>query len=111
MGDRHGRAEQIAAGPDRLANGGPAMEHRLEIEVGDGRARDADVVAWPGMARVRASMKARYIVPSLLEDPLALAIEARRRCRGEDRVALELDDGEVGLEPSMTAFRRSPSTE
>ena len=35
--------------------------------------------------------------PELLEDPLTLAIELRRRRGGEDRIALELDEGEIGL--------------
>ena len=42
MGDRHGGAEQVAAGPDRLAHGDTPVEHDLEVEVGDGRARGAD---------------------------------------------------------------------
>jgi hypothetical protein len=35
--------------------------------------------------------------PELLEDPVTLAINVRRWRGGEDRIALQLDEGEVGL--------------
>ncbi len=36
--DRDRRPEQVAAGPDCLANGVTSMEHHLEVEVRDGGA-------------------------------------------------------------------------
>jgi len=37
--------------------------------------------------------------PEIDEDPVAVAIEPICRRGGEDRVTLELDEGEVGLDP------------
>ena len=45
MRDRHGRTEQVAAGPDRLAYRLAPMEHHLEVQVRDSRAGRTEVIA------------------------------------------------------------------
>jgi len=98
MGDGHGRAEQVTAGPDRLAHGAAPMEDHLEIEVRDGGAGGTDMVA--RRDGLGATLDERLVRrPESLEDPAALAVEACRRCDGEDGIALELDEREVGLQP------------
>ena len=59
----------------------------------------------------RATLDERAVHrPELLEDPVPLAVEARRRSGREDGVAFELDDGEIGFTPAMIVSRRAPST-
>ena len=96
VGDGDRRAEQVAAGADGLAHRVTAMEDHLEVEVGHGRAGDADVIV--GRDGPRAAVDERPVHRAdRLEDPVAVAVEAGRRGGREDRVALELDQAEVGL--------------
>ena len=97
MGDRDGRAEEVAPGSDHLAHRLTPMEHRLEVEVRDRRAGDADVVIRGD--RARAAVDERLVHRrELLEDAVTVAIERRRRRGGEDGIAFELDQGEIGLD-------------
>ena len=94
---RHGRSQQVAPRPDRLADRVTPVEDRLEVEVRDGRARGAHVVC--GGDRPRAAVDERPIHRAeILQDAIALAVQACRGCGREDRVALELDHREVGLD-------------
>src|SRR3954447_24132400 len=97
MRDRHRRTEQVAARSDRLTHRGSPVDDHLEVEMGDGRAGGADVVA--GWDRPRPAFDERAVHrPEIVEDPVASAVELGRWRRGEDRVALKLDEGEVGLD-------------
>ncbi len=71
------------------------MQHHLEVEVRDRGARDTYVVV--GRDRRRASNdEVQVHRAELLEHTVALAVETDRWCGGEDGVAFELDEGEVG---------------
>ena len=96
MRDGHGRAEQVAAGPDRLAHRLAPMEHHLEVEVRDGGAGRADVIAG-GDGPCSSVHEPPVHLAELREDPVTLAIEASRRRGREDGIALELDHGEIRL--------------
>ena len=81
--------------PTRLAHRVTPMEDHLEVEVRDGGTGRAEVVARGD--RSRAAIGERPVRRlDLLEDPVTLAIEACRRRDGEDGIALELHEGEVG---------------
>jgi hypothetical protein len=64
------------------------MEDHLEIEVRDGRAGRAEMIA-RGDRRVAPVDERPVHRPELLEDAVTLAIETRGGRDGEDRVALE----------------------
>jgi hypothetical protein len=72
------------------------MEHRLEVKVRDGGAGRANVVA-RGDGTGSTIDERPVHDPQLLEDPVTLAVETRRPRSGEDGIALELDEGEIGL--------------
>ena len=107
MRDRHGRTEQIAARSDRLVDRRPPVDDDLEVEMGDGRAGGAHVVA--GRDRPRPAVDERAVHRAeIVEDPVALAVEPGSRRGGEDRVTLELDEGEVGLDTPDDRVEQGP---
>ena len=98
MRHRHGRAEQVAPRPDRLADHVTPVENGLEIEMRDGRTGRADVVR--GGDRPMAAVDERSVHGSeAVQDAIALPVETRRGSRREHGVALELDHREVRLDP------------
>jgi hypothetical protein len=92
------RAEKLGLGPNRLSDRLASMEDHLEVEVGDDRAGCADVVSSaPGF--VASCVKGLVQHLQSTEYGTTPPVEARRRSHGEDRVALELGDREVRLNP------------
>lgn len=74
------------------------MQDHLEVEVADNRAGRANVI--PRSSGLIASrMKGPVYRLQSTEDGISTPVEARRRGDREDRVALELGDGKVGLNP------------
>ena len=73
-----------------------AMEHDLQVEVGDGGTGRAHVIA--GRDRVGACLDERPIHrPEPGQDIVAVAVETRGGGGREHGVALQFDDHEVGL--------------
>lgn len=106
MRHRHGRAEQVAAGTDCLADRVTPVKHHLEVDLGDRGARRAQEIA-RGNGSCPAVNESSIHGLELLENPVALAIEPCGGRRGEDRIALELDDLEVGLHAIADSTRHS----
>jgi hypothetical protein len=86
------------------------MQDHLEVEVGHGRACGADLVVGGDRSGARGDERP-VRGGDRVEDPLALAVQASRRRRREDRVAFELDQGEGRFRPTITESSSALSTE
>ena len=81
------------------------MQHHLEVQVRDRGARGTYVVV--GRVRRRASNDEVPVQgPELLEHTVALAVETDRCRGGEDGIAFELDEGEVGRDAFDDAIEK-----
>ena len=105
---RHRHAGPSRSPPEPTTGGQPsAVDHDFEIEVRHGRAGDALVVAGRDGPGPTPDERAIHRL-DFLEDPVALAIETGRRRGGEDGVALELHEREIGLDALDDGVQQRP---